>query len=187
MGNRLWFNWCNSRLPKNKTCVVAILIVTTPDIYAATVTWYTSVRETMQLNFKAPLKSPYQRRTSISCACFTLFEIKCHSFKDSSFNISFQPNFSQHTIWNKTFKRKINELIRPRGWDIDAIKLKSCLFVGHGQIKATKFWNVKVISLCFSHISPNTLVIIGLWLISPLIIYSNSDKFDWNFQRLNES
>ena len=46
---------------------------------------------------------------------------------------------------------------------MDAIKLKSCLFIGHGQIKATKFSNAKVIlSLSLSYINPNTLVTIEL-------------------------
>ena len=46
----------------------------------------------------ALLKSTFQRLISISCAWFASLEIKRHSFKHYSLNISFQPNFSVHTI-----------------------------------------------------------------------------------------
>ena len=44
-------------------------------------------------------------------------------------------------------------------------------------MKATEAYNEKLeIYLCFSHINPNTLITVKLWLISPLINWDKEFK-----------
>ena len=53
--------------------------------------------------------------------------------------MSFQPNFSLHTIQNETFKRKTNGLIRPRGSYTNAMKLKFVFWLDMDKSKQPDF------------------------------------------------